>query len=150
MSISKRLPASEFGDVRPQWALQQTFHPNSIDIDRSIRVLASESEKISKEISRKETSSTFRTDCLHSEELMSSKDLPRRGTIEGLGSGKADGEIVYLSDNQMFWMEIANFRVDEYSLSDARDPSPCHRDKNYNMDLVTYSFSKYEVESSPR
>lgn len=81
---------------------------------------------------------------------MSSKDLPRRGTIEGLGSGKADGEIVYLSDNQMFWMEIANFRVDEYSLSDARDPSPCHRDKNYNMDLGTYSFSKYEVERSPR
>ena len=150
MSISKRLPASEFGDVRPQWALQQTFHLNSIDIDPSIRVLASESEKISKEIYRKETSSTFRTDCLHSEELMSSKDLPRRGTIEGLGSGKADGEIVYLSDNQMFWMEIANFRVDEYSLSDARDPSPCHRDKNYNMDLGTYSFSKYEVERSPR
>jgi len=150
MSISKRLSASEFGDIRPQWALQQTFHPNSIDIDRSIRVLASEPEKISKSISRREISSTFRTDCLHSEELMSSKDLPRRGTIEGLGSGKADGEIVYLSDNQMFWMEIANFRVDEYSLSDARDPSPCHRDKNYNMDLVTYSFSKYEVERSPR
>ena len=48
MSISKRLPASEFGDIRPQWALQQTFHLNSIDIDPSIRVLASESEKISK------------------------------------------------------------------------------------------------------